>query len=122
METATHRRISRLHIPIVARRESRPSREPGGEGRESRLTITGAFDATTVTEVILAIESVVAERSPRITIDMEQVTLMDSAGASALRELWMRMRAEQREVVVVGARDQPLLVLRVLHLDAPLCR
>jgi len=59
----------------------------------------------------------VAEPCVRITIDLQHVTLMDSVGARALKQLWTRMKAEGREVVVVGACDQPLLVLKLLQLD-----
>jgi anti-anti-sigma factor len=85
---------------------------------ESRLRLCGALDAATVANVTRAFDAAVAEGNARITIVLEQVTLMDSVGARALRDLATRMKAEGRKVTVVGATDQPLLVLKLLRLDA----
>ena len=87
------------------------------ERGESRLNLCGALDAATLSRVSRVFESAVAEPCDRITIDLRHVTLMDSVGALALQLLWTRMKAEGREVVVVGACDQPLLVMKLLQLD-----
>ncbi len=88
------------------------------ERGESRLKLCGALDAATLARVTRVFESAVAEHCARITIDLQHVTILDSVGARALRELSTRMKAEGREVVVVGACDQPLLVLKLLRLEA----
>ena len=88
------------------------------ERGESRLKLCGALDAATLARVTRVFESAVAEHCARIIIDLQHVTILDSVGARALRELSTRMKAEGREVVVVGACDQPLLVLKLLRLEA----
>ena len=88
------------------------------ERGESRLKLCGALDAATLPRVTRVFESAVAEHCARIIIDLQHVTILDSVGARALRELSTRMKAEGREVVVVGACDQPLLVLKLLRLEA----
>ena len=46
---------------------------------------------------------------------------MDSVGVGVIVALWKRIKAQGGSVVVARARDQPLLVLQILKLDAVLC-
>lgn len=105
-----------------ARQASGPRVKAEEDAGESRLRIRGAFDAATVSDINLAIEAVMAERPSRVILDLAQVPLMDSSGVGAIVALWKRMKADGGQVVVVGARDQPLAVLRVLKLDAVFCK
>lgn len=96
-------------VPIV-----RSDHEHG----EAHLLIEGAFDALTVDDINDAIESMVAERPRRVTVDLDHVSLLDSIGVSAILSLWRRIKAQGGSIVVVHAHDQPLTVLRLLKLEA----
>lgn len=87
------------------------------EGGESRLVIDGALDALTVREIRPVIDAVVADRPTRVTVDIEKLTLIDSSGVGAIVSLFKRVKANGGNVVVVGAREQPLAVLKLLKLD-----
>lgn len=87
------------------------------ENGESRLVIDGALDALTVRDIRPVIDSVVADRPRRVTVDMERLNLIDSSGVGAIVSLFKRIKANGGSVVVVNAREQPLAVLKLLKLD-----
>jgi anti-sigma B factor antagonist len=89
-------------------------------GGESRLAIDGALDALTVRDLRPIIDAVVADRPQRVTVDIEKLELIDSSGVGAIVSLFKRVKANGGSVVVVGAREQPLAVLKLLKLDAVL--
>jgi anti-sigma B factor antagonist len=84
---------------------------------ESRLQIQGSLDALTVRDIRPIIDAVVAEHPRRVTVDIGELTLIDSSGVGAIVSLFKRVKADGGEVVVVGAHDQPLAVLKLLKLD-----
>jgi anti-sigma B factor antagonist len=84
---------------------------------ESRLRIVGALDALTVREIGPVIDGLVADRRPRVVVELEELTLIDSSGVGAIVSLYKRVKADGGQVVVVGAREQPLAVLKLLKLD-----
>ena len=87
------------------------------EDGESRLAIDGALDALTVRDIRPIIDAVVADRPRRVTVDIENLNLIDSSGVGAIVSLFKRVKANGGNVVVVGAREQPLTVLKLLKLD-----
>ena len=86
-------------------------------GGASELHVEGAFDAVTIEDINEVIESVVAEHPRQVTVDLDDVSLLDSFGVRAIVTLWKRIKAQGGSVVVVHAHDQPLTVLKVLKLD-----
>ncbi len=87
------------------------------ENGESRLVIDGALDALTVRDIRPIIDDVVASRPRRVTVDLQGVNLLDSSGVGAIVSLFKRVKANGGNVVVIGAREQPLAVLKLLKLD-----
>ncbi len=86
-------------------------------GPESKLVIDGAVDALTAIELRPILDQLVREGRLHITVDIEKVTMIDSSGIGALVSLFKRTRAAGGKMQVVGARDQPLAVLKLLKLD-----
>lgn len=84
---------------------------------ESRLQIDGALDALTAVEIRPIFDKVVADRRKRVTVDIAKVTLLDSSGVGAIVSLYKRLKADGGQFAVVGAKDQPLAVLKLLKLD-----
>ncbi len=87
------------------------------EGGEAVLRIEGSLDAMSTPELRATIEQLVAERPPRLTVDLAQLRLIDSSGVGAIVSLYKRLRAQGCEVAVRGLRDQPLAIFRLLRLD-----
>jgi anti-sigma B factor antagonist len=86
-------------------------------GGESEIQIEGALDARSVREVHRTIDAIVAERPRRVTVDLDQVTLIDSTGVGAIVSLFKRITAQGGKVLVVRVHDQPLAVFKLLKLD-----
>lgn len=84
---------------------------------ESRLVLDGALDALTAPDIRPVFDKVVADGRRRVLVDIEKVTMIDSSGVGAIVSLFKRVKADGGQVLVVGAKDQPLAVLKLLKLD-----
>jgi anti-sigma B factor antagonist len=82
-----------------------------------RLQIEGSLDALTARDIRPILDEVVGVKPRLVTVDLQALTSIDSSGVGALVALFRRVKADGGEVVVVGAREQPLAVLKVLKLD-----
>jgi anti-sigma B factor antagonist len=81
------------------------------------IRFEGALDALSVGDVGPTIEKVVAESPKSLTVDLGAVTLLDSRGVGVIVSLFKRITEQGGQMRVVGAHDQPLVVLKVLELD-----
>lgn len=81
------------------------------------LRISGSLDALSTPELRPTIDALVAEKRPAITVDLTELRLIDSSGVGAIVSLYKRMRALGAKVEVVGLKDQPLAIFRLLRLD-----
>jgi anti-sigma B factor antagonist len=86
-------------------------------GDETVLRIEGALDAVTAPEIRPTLDALVAERRRRVVVDLSALRLIDSSGVGAIVSLYKRVRANGGAVSVVGLRDQPLAIFRLLRLD-----
>ncbi len=84
---------------------------------ESRLELDGALDALTTPDIRPIFDKVLADGRRRVTVDLAKVTMIDSSGVGAIVSLFKRVKADGGVVLVVGAKDQPLAVLKLLKLD-----
>jgi anti-sigma B factor antagonist len=86
-------------------------------GDETVLRIEGALDAVTAPEIRPTLDALVTERRPRVVVDLSALRLIDSSGVGAVVSLYKRVRAAGGAVSVVGLRDQPLAIFKLLRLD-----
>ena len=84
---------------------------------ESRLELDGALDALTTPDIRPIFDKLLADGRRRVTVDLAKVTMIDSSGVGAIVSLFKRVKADGGVVLVVGAKDQPLAVLKLLKLD-----
>lgn len=84
---------------------------------DTKLVIEGALDALTAPEIRPVFDKVVTDGRKRVMVDIAAVTMIDSSGVGAIVSLFKRIKAEGGQVQVVGAKDQPLAVLKLLKLD-----
>jgi len=87
------------------------------DGDVTVLRISGSLDALSTPELRPTIDALVAEKRPKITVDLSDLRLIDSSGVGAIVSLYKRMRALGGKVEVVGLKDQPLAIFRLLRLD-----
>jgi anti-sigma B factor antagonist len=92
------------------------SRTDGDDG-EATLRIEGTLDAVTAPELRPALDALVAENKQKIIIDLSSLRLIDSSGVGVLVSLFKRVRANGGDVRIVGVRDQPRAIFRLLRLD-----
>ena len=81
------------------------------------LKIDGALDAVSTPELRPIIDAIVADRRPRVEVELSGLRLIDSSGVGAIVSLYKRLRAQGGHVTVKGLRDQPLAIFRLLRLD-----
>jgi anti-sigma B factor antagonist len=86
-------------------------------GVESRLTIRGELDALTAPELRPAIDALVEQKRKSIVVDVTGLDLIDSSGVAVLVSLYKRTRAHGGRMVVIGAKNQPLAVFKLLRID-----
>ena len=82
-----------------------------------RLSIEGELDAVTVSDLRTEIDKLLMRQIGRVEVDLSQLRMLDSSGVGALVSLYKQVRARGGEVVVLGLRDQPLAIFRLLRLD-----
>ena len=87
------------------------------DGDVTVLRISGSLDALSTPELRPTIDALVAEKRPKITVDLSDLRLIDSSGVGAIVSLYKRMRALGGKVEVVGLKDQPMAIFRLLRLD-----
>jgi anti-sigma B factor antagonist len=87
------------------------------DGDETTLTIDGTLDAVTAPELRPLLDALVAENRKKIVVDLASLRLIDSSGVGVLVSLFKRVRAYGGEVNLVGLRDQPLAIFKLLRLD-----
>jgi anti-sigma B factor antagonist len=86
-------------------------------GDETVLRIEGTLDAITAPELRQEVDQLVAEGRLAITVDLAPLRLIDSSGVGVIVSLFKRVRANNGQVRIVGLRDQPKAVFRLLRLD-----
>jgi anti-sigma B factor antagonist len=85
--------------------------------QETVLRIEGALDAVSAPDLRPTLDAMVAEQRHRVVVDLTNLRLIDSSGVGALVGLYKRIKAQGGRVTVVGVRDQPLAIFRLLRLD-----
>jgi len=86
-------------------------------GDESVLRIEGTLDAVTAPELRPALDALVSENKKKIVIGLSSLRLIDSSGVGVLVSVFKRVRANGGDVRVIGVRDQPRAIFRLLRLD-----
>jgi anti-sigma B factor antagonist len=84
---------------------------------ETTLKIDGTLDAVTAPELRPTLDAIVAEGKKHITVELSNLRLIDSSGVGVLVSLFKRVRANGGDVRLVGLRDQPLAIFKLLRLD-----
>jgi anti-sigma B factor antagonist len=86
------------------------------------LTIGGELDVVSAQDLRPVIGRICADRPSKVLVDLSHLRLIDSTGVGAIVGLYKNVRAYEGSMAVVGVRDQPLAILRLLHLDRVIVR
>jgi anti-sigma B factor antagonist len=86
-------------------------------GEETVLKIEGTLDAVTAPELRSVVDELVTASRKEVTLDLSALRLIDSSGVGVIVSLFKRVRAYGGQVRIVGLRDQPRAIFRLLRLD-----
>ena len=84
---------------------------------ETKLTIRGSLDINSAQAIGEQIDKIVATRPAKVIADLSSLDLIDSSGVAALVKLYKGVRSVGGVVAIVGARDQPLAIFKLLRMD-----
>jgi anti-sigma B factor antagonist len=90
-------------------------------GESSVLALVGELDLSTVPELARRVEGRLAQKPTRLTLDLGDLTFMDSSGLRLLIELDRRSRTEAWKLTLIPSKhDSTQMVLRLTGADAVL--
>jgi anti-sigma B factor antagonist len=81
------------------------------------LRLEGDLDAISAHDARPTVAEVRTSQLQDLTVDISGVKFVDSSGVGFLVAIWKDIRARGGVCRIEGARDQPLSILRLLHLD-----
>jgi anti-sigma B factor antagonist len=84
---------------------------------ETVVKIDGTLDAVTAPDFRQLVDELVAESRSSITLELSSLRLIDSSGVGVIVSLFKRVRANGGQVRIVGLKDQPRAIFRLLRLD-----
>jgi len=84
---------------------------------QTTLAISGTLDAVSAPEIRPTIDEIVLAKRENVVVDLAGLDLIDSSGVAVIVSLFKRIRAIGGEVRVVGIRDQPLAIFKLLRMD-----
>lgn len=84
---------------------------------ETTLYVRGSLDINSAPALSEEIDKIVATRPAKVVADLSGLDLVDSSGVAALVKLYKGVRNHGGTVTLVGARDQPLAIFRLLRMD-----
>lgn len=87
------------------------------DGDSTTFRLVGSLDAVTTSDLRPVVDALVAERRPKIIVDVSALRLIDSSGVGLIVSLYKRCKANGGAVTVAGLRDQPLSIFKLLRLD-----
>jgi anti-sigma B factor antagonist len=85
--------------------------------RETTLVIRGSLDINTAPTLAEEIDRIIATKPPKVAVDLAALDLIDSSGVAALVKLYKGVRGTGGAIQIVGARDQPLAIFKLLRMD-----
>jgi anti-sigma B factor antagonist len=94
----------------------------GTENGSSVLRIEGELDALSAVDLRPIVGRIGDEKPRQFVVDLSRLRLIDSSGVGAIVALFKAVRSYGGNLSVVGVRDQPLAILRLLRLDRVLIR
>lgn len=87
-------------------------------GQNVLIAVNGSVDIYTSPELRGELKLALEKRSPRIVVDMERVTFVDSSGLATLIEALQKVNEYQGKLVLYGLRPAVLSVFQLSNLDS----
>lgn len=84
---------------------------------ETTLVVRGSLDINSAPKLAEEIDRIVAHKPAKVTCDLSALELIDSSGVAALVKLYKGVRGHGGKLAIVGTRDQPLAIFKLLRMD-----
>jgi anti-sigma B factor antagonist len=84
---------------------------------ETKLAVRGSLDINTAPQLAEEIDKIIASKPKKVTVDLAGLDLIDSSGVAALVKLYKGVRSSGGALAMIGARDQPLEIFKLLRMD-----
>lgn len=84
---------------------------------ETKLAIRGSLDINSAPALADEIDKIVATKPSKVIVDLSALDVIDSSGVAALVKLYKGVRGGGGAIKIVGARDQPLAIFKLLRMD-----
>lgn len=81
------------------------------------LIVRGSLDINTAPALAEEIDKICAGKPSKVECDLSGLDLIDSSGVAALVKLYKGVRSGGGAIAIVGARDQPLAIFKLLRMD-----
>jgi anti-sigma B factor antagonist len=82
------------------------------------VRLAGLLDALSVGVAARLFDALVDERAPRVMLDLAALRLVDGRGVGTIVRFVKRLRQLGGSVRIVGVREQPLMLFKLMRLDA----
>jgi anti-sigma B factor antagonist len=83
----------------------------------TQLFVRGSLDINSAPALAEEIDKIVAGKPAKVECDLSGLDLIDSSGVAALVKLYKGVRSSGGAIAIVGARDQPLAIFKLLRMD-----
>lgn len=83
----------------------------------TQLFVRGSLDINSAPALAEEIDKIVAGKPTKVECDLSGLDLIDSSGVAALVKLYKGVRSAGGAITIVGARDQPLAIFKLLRMD-----
>ena len=84
---------------------------------ETSVVVRGSLDINTAPQLAEEIDRIVATKPAKVTVDLSALDLIDSSGVAALVKLYKGVRGVHGTIAIIGARDQPMAIFKLLRMD-----
>jgi anti-sigma B factor antagonist len=86
-------------------------------GDETRILVRGMLDVNTAPSLAEVVDDIIGERRSKVVVDLSALDIIDSSGVAVLVKLYKGVRSTGGHVQIMGARDQPLAIFKLLRMD-----
>ncbi|MDG1286193.1 MAG: STAS domain-containing protein [Rickettsiales bacterium] len=85
--------------------------------QQTILTLSGSLDSEEALTLKSVIDQFIETESKDLTVDMAQISFLDSSGIGLLVYAFKRLRSENRQMALRDVQGQPEDLMKMLRID-----
>ncbi|MEZ4366440.1 MAG: STAS domain-containing protein [Kofleriaceae bacterium] len=83
----------------------------------ARIAVRRMLDINTAPQLAEQVDRLLAAKPREVVVDLAGLDVIDSSGVAVLVKLYKGVRNLGGKLTIVGARDQPLAIFKLLRMD-----